>query len=219
MDATSPGEGETRAEQGEEGEQRADHRDFDSADNQSLVEMRSMRGEDILASRGATQEGDARVHDERPQDGGAEHERVAAAMASRQREDGKGEAEERAGNIAHEDAGRRPVVTEEAETGRGNGQGDPKGKRILESAERGGESHPTERRGKCHAARDAVNAVHEIIGVDESDDPQKRDDDSDDTQMQLAEQRDGDRFEISQPIDRDHRDESLHRKTDARRKR
>ena len=43
--------------------------------------------------------------------------------------------------------------------------------------------------------------------------------DSDHAQLQFAYQRNRDRLEITQPIDRGRRDDSLHHKTDARRKR
>jgi len=49
-----------------------------AADDETLVEMRAMRGKNIFAFERADDERDARVHDERPHQERAEHERVAA---------------------------------------------------------------------------------------------------------------------------------------------
>ena len=107
-------------------------------------------------------------------------------------------------------------MTEKAQTARGDGQRDPKYKQVVHVRR---EHHPAQRGRQRHTARNAVDAIHEVVGVREADDPQKRDDDSHDAQLQFTDQRNGDCFEVSQPINRDRCDESLHRKTEARRKR
>ena len=179
------------------------------ADDESLIQMRAMRGEDVFAFERAADERDARVHDERPHQERAEHERVAALIGREQRQNRECITEKRAGNVAHKNFCGRPIVREKTQTARGDGKRDRKHKTVAHVRR---EHHPAQPARKRDAARDAVNAVHEVVGVGESDDPQKRDDDSDNAQLQFAEQRDGDRFEKSQPIDRDRRDESLHRK-------
>lgn len=78
---------------------------FVADDDETLIEVRAMRGEDVLAFEGAADEGDARVHDEGPHQEGAEHEGVAAFAGGEEREDGEGVTEEGAACVAHENFG------------------------------------------------------------------------------------------------------------------
>ncbi len=78
---------------------------FVARDDETLIEVRAMRGEDVLAFEGAADEGDARVHDKGPHQEGAKHEGVAAFAGREEREDGEGVAEEGAACVAHENFG------------------------------------------------------------------------------------------------------------------
>ena len=78
---------------------------FVAADDETLIEVGAMRGENGFAFEGAADEGDARVHDEGPHQEGAEHEGVAAFAGGEEREDGEGVAEEGAACVAHENFG------------------------------------------------------------------------------------------------------------------
>jgi len=100
-----PGVGEGGGEEGEQYVEGADLGVFVAADDETLIEVRAMRGEDVLAFAGAADEGDARVHDEGPHQEGAKHEGVAAFTGGEEREDGEGVAEEGAACVAHENFG------------------------------------------------------------------------------------------------------------------
>lgn len=196
--------------------QRADNVMRIPADDEPLIQMRAMRFKNIFTVEGATNERDARVHDERPHQQRADEKRVAALRCGKKRQHRKRVTEKCAGNVAHKNFCGRPVVTEKTQTACGNDQRQRKNKIVVRVR---CERHPAERARQRHAARDTVNAVHEVVRVDESHDPQKRDDDSHRAQMQFAEQRNRDNLEISQAIDRNRRNDSLHCKSDARRKR
>ena len=100
-----PGVGEGGGEEGEQNVEGADLGVFIAADDEALIDVRAMRGEDVLAFEGAADEGDARVHDEGPHQEGAEHEGVAAFVGGEERQDGEGVPEEGAACVAHEDLG------------------------------------------------------------------------------------------------------------------
>lgn len=189
---------------------------FVAAADEALIEVRAVRGEDVFAFEGAADEGDACIHDEGPHQEGAEHEGVAAFTCGEERQDGEGVTEEGAACVAHEDLGGRPVMKEKTQTARGDGEGDPIDEVIVCAR---GEEHPTEGGGEGDPARDAVDAVHEIVGVGETDDPQDGDDEADRAKLQLTEERNGDGFEIAHAKHGRERDQSLHCKTDARTKR
>lgn len=100
-----PGVGEGGGEEGEQNVEGADLGMFVAADDETLIEVGTMRGEDVLAFEGAADEGDARVHDEGPHQEGAEHEGVAAFAGREEWEDGEGVTEEGAACVAHENFG------------------------------------------------------------------------------------------------------------------
>lgn len=172
-----------------------------------------MRGEDVFAFEGAADEGDACVHDEGPHQEGAEHEGVAAFTCGEERQDGEGVTEEGAACVAHEDLGGRPVVKEKAEAARGDGKRDPIDEVIVCAR---GEEHPTEGGGESDTARNAVDAVHEVVGVGETDDPQEGDDETDHAELQLPKEWNGDGFEIAHAEHGRECDKSLHSKTGTR---
>ena len=58
---------------------------FVARDDETLIEVCAMRGEDGFAFERAADEGDARVHDEGPHQEGAKHEGVAAFVGGEQR--------------------------------------------------------------------------------------------------------------------------------------
>jgi len=97
-----PGVGEGGGEEGEKDVEQGDRCVFVAANDETLIKMGAMRGEDVLAFEGAADEGDARVHDEGPHQEGAEHEGVAAFACREERQDGEGVAEEGAACVAHE---------------------------------------------------------------------------------------------------------------------
>ena len=150
---------------------RADLRVGVSADDETLIEVRAMRGEDVLTFEGAANERDARVHDEGPHEKRAEHERVAFLVRCHQRQNRKGVTEESGGNVAHENFCGVPVVSEKTERARGDGERDPKHERVRQIRDVRREQNPAQPSRKRHTARHAVNAVHEVVGVRESDDP------------------------------------------------
>lgn len=104
-------------------------------------------------------------------------------------------------------------MKEKTQTARGDGECDPKNKVVIRVC---GEEHPAKRARQRHAARNAVDAVHEVVGVGETDDPQDGDDETHRAERQLPEERNGDRFEISHAQHGRKRDQSLHGKTHAR---
>lgn len=100
-----PGVGEGGGEEGEQNIEHADGCVFVAANDETLIEVIAVCGEDVLAFEGAADEGDARVHDEGPHQEGAEHEGVAACVGGEQRQDGEGVTEEGAACVAHENFG------------------------------------------------------------------------------------------------------------------
>ncbi len=75
-------------------------------------------------------------------------------------------------------------MKEKAQTARGDGERDPKDKGLICVR---GEEHPTEGGRERDPARNAVDAVHEVVGVGETDDPQDGDDEADDAERKLPE--------------------------------
>ena len=167
----APEVGEDQGEKGQADIQGADLCVGVTADDETLVEVRAMRSEDVLTFDSAADECDARVHDESPKEERAEHERVAFLVGGEQRHDRKTVTEEGAGNVAHENFGGMPVVSEKTETARGDGERDPKHERVRQIVDVGCEQCPAQTRRERDAARNAVDAVHEVVGVRESDDP------------------------------------------------
>ena len=104
-------------------------------------------------------------------------------------------------------------MKEKAQTARGNGERDPIDKVLIRVC---GEEHPAERGGESDTARDAVDAVHEVIGVGETDDPQDGDDETDRAELQLTEERNGDGFEIAHAEHGRECDQALHGKAHTR---
>jgi len=107
-------------------------------------------------------------------------------------------------------------VTEKSQTTRGDRKSDPK--RIRDVGIRR-ERHPAQASRKRDAARDAVDAVHEVVGVGETDDPQKRDDDPKGSERKHTHERNRHGLGVAQYIDTCRSYESLHRKADGRRQR
>ena len=78
-----------------------------------------------------------------------------------------------------------------------------------------GEEHPTEGGRERDPACNAVDAVHEVVGVGETDDPEDGDDEADDAERKLPDERNGNGFEIAHAKHRGERDQSLHGKADS----
>ena len=97
-----------------------------------------------------------------------------------------------------------------------DGERDPKREGVFHVH---GKQHPADAARKRHAACKAVDAVHEVVGVGQADDPQKGDDEAHHAKRQFSEQWNGDGFEIPQPKHRRQRNKALHAKTQTGRKR
>lgn len=171
LTAVAPGGGEAKGDEGEDGVHDADLCVGVSADDESLIDMCAMRGKDVLAFEGAPNERDARIHDDRPHEERAEHKSVAFCVRRHQRHDRKRVTEEGAGNVAHENFCGMPVVSKKTESARGNREPDPKHERVRQIRDVRREQNPAQPSRKRHTARHAVNAVHEVVGVRESDNP------------------------------------------------
>ena len=104
-------------------------------------------------------------------------------------------------------------MKEKAQPPRGDGERDPIDEVLIRVC---GEEHPAEGGRECDTARNAVDAVHKVVGVGETDDPQEGDDEADDAELQLTEERNGDGFEISHTEHRGDGDQPLHGKAHAR---
>jgi len=100
-----PGVGEGGGEEGEQYVECADLGVFVAADDEALIDVRAMRGKDVLTFDGAADEGDPCVHDEGPHQESAEHEGVATFVGGEERQDGEGVTEEGAACVAHENFG------------------------------------------------------------------------------------------------------------------
>jgi len=103
-------------------------------------------------------------------------------------------------------------VKEKAQTTCADGERDPKDKGLICVR---GEAHPTEGCRERDPARNAVDAVHEVVGVGETDDPEDGDDEADDAERKLSEKRNGDRFEIAHTQHGRKRNQALHGKADS----
>ena len=104
-------------------------------------------------------------------------------------------------------------MKEKAQTARGDGERDPINEVLIRVC---GEEHPTKGGGEGDTARDAVDAVHEVVGVSETDDPQDGDDEADHAEMQLTEEWNGDGFEIAHAKHGRECDQALHGKAHTR---
>ncbi len=104
-------------------------------------------------------------------------------------------------------------MKEKTQTARGDGKCDPKDKVVTCAC---GEEHPTEGGRERDPTCNAVDAIHEVVGVGETDDPEDGDDEADDAERKLPEERNGDGFEIAHAEHGYERDQALHRKADAR---
>ena len=104
-------------------------------------------------------------------------------------------------------------MKEKAQTARGDGERDPIGEMLIRVC---GEEHPAEGGRERDTASDAVDAVHEVVGVGETDDPQNGDDEADRAKLQLTEEWNGDRFEIAHTQHGDECDQPLHGKAHTR---
>ncbi len=104
-------------------------------------------------------------------------------------------------------------MKEKAQTARGDGERDPIDEVLIRVC---GEEHPTKRGGESDTARNAVDAVHEVVGVGETDDPQEGDDETDRAELQLTKERNGDRFEIAHAQHGRECDQPLHGKAYTR---
>lgn len=67
-------------------------------------------------------------------------------------------------------------MKEKAQTSCSDGERDPKNEVLIRVC---GEEHPADGGGERNTARDAVDAVHEVVGIGETDDPQNGDDETD----------------------------------------
>lgn len=104
-------------------------------------------------------------------------------------------------------------MKEKAQTPRGDGECDPKDKVMTRAR---GEEHPPEGGGERDPACDAVDTVHEVVGVGETDDPEDGDDEADDAERKLPEEWNGDGFEITHAKHGGECDQALHGKADSR---
>jgi len=104
-------------------------------------------------------------------------------------------------------------VKEKAEAARGDGERHPKDKVIFRAR---GKEHPAEGGGERDPARNAVDAVHEVVGVGETDDPQDGDDEAHRAKLQTPEERNGDGFEITHAKHGRECDQSLYGKAHTR---
>lgn len=104
-------------------------------------------------------------------------------------------------------------MKEKTQTARGDGERDPIDEVLIRVC---GEEHPTEGGRESDTTRDAVNAIHKVIGVGETDDPQNGDDKADRAELQSTEERNGDRFEIAHAKYGGECDQSLHGKAGTR---
>ncbi len=104
-------------------------------------------------------------------------------------------------------------MKEKAQTTRGDGKRDPIDEVLIRVC---GEEHPTEGGGERDTACNAVDAVHEVVGVGETDDPQEGDDEADCAELQLTEERNGNRFEIAHAEHGRECDQPLHGKAHPR---
>ena len=104
-------------------------------------------------------------------------------------------------------------MKEKAQTASGDGERDPIDEVLIRVC---GEEHPTESGGEGDTARDAVDAVHEVVGVGETDNPEDGDDEADNAELQLTEERNGDRFEIAHAQHGRECDQTLHGKAHTR---
>jgi len=103
-------------------------------------------------------------------------------------------------------------VKEKTQTARANSERDPKDK-VVTCAR--GEEHPTEGGGERDPTCNAVDTVHEVVGVGETDDPEDGDDEANDAERKLPEERNGDGFEIAHAKHGYKRDQALHGKADT----
>ncbi len=108
--ALRPCEGEPDGDESEYHEHEADGGMGIAARHESLIDMRAVRGKDVLTPKRALNERDARVHDDRPHQKRAKHKRVATFVCGKQRQNGEGVTKEGAGDIAHENFRGRPVM-------------------------------------------------------------------------------------------------------------
>lgn len=104
-------------------------------------------------------------------------------------------------------------MKEKAQTARGDGERDPIDEVLIGIC---GEEHPTESGRERDTARNAVDAVHKVVGVGETDDPQEGDDEADRAELQLSEKRNGDGFEIAHSQHGHECDQPLHGKAHTR---
>ena len=104
-------------------------------------------------------------------------------------------------------------MKEKAQTACGDGEGNPKDKVVTCVR---GEEHPTEGGRERDPACNTVDAVHEVVGVGETDDPEDGDDEANDAERKLTEERNGDRFEIAHAEHGGECDQALHGKADTR---
>src|SRR3989304_8910277 len=145
---------------------------FVSTDDETLIKMRAMGGKKFFALERASNERYAGVHYEGPHQERAEHQCVAALIGRKQGQDSKGITKKRAGNIAHEYFCRRPVMKEKTQTAGRNCERDPKCKIVLHVCRK---QHPSDTARKSDSARHTVNPVHKIVGIGQTNDPQKGD--------------------------------------------
>lgn len=104
-------------------------------------------------------------------------------------------------------------MKEKAQTARGDGKCDPIDEVLIRVCS---EKHPTEGSGEGDTTRDAVDSVHEVVGVSETDDPQEGDDEADRAELQLTKEWNGDRFEIAHAEHGRECDQALHGKAGTR---
>ena len=145
-----------------------------SAHDQALVVMRSMRLVPALAARHAQGERHDAVEQERREDHDAELDGqppAANAQIAEQAQSGEVEAQKGAADIAHEQPGWRQIVHEKP--CRGSRQ-----QRAAHRHERVHDQHASDRQGQSgdHRLRrgQAVDAVHEVVDVRDQRDPSKR---------------------------------------------
>src|SRR5215216_4291284 len=85
-------------------------------------------------------------------------------------------------------------MTEKTQIAGGDGQSEPENKPRLCVC---GKPHPTQRGAERYTSRVAIDTVHEVIGVGETHDPQERDDNADNAELQIAKHGNGNDLEIA----------------------
>src|SRR5688500_5980877 len=106
-------------------------------------------------------------------------------------------------------------MRQKTQTARSGGKRDPEAELSDQVACIESKQPPSKSACERHTACHAINAIHHVIGVGETDDPQKSDDDAHNAELKFAKQRNGHCFEISQSENGYDWHKPLHTKSDS----